>query len=315
MELEPMQKLDSIKQISVIGAGILGHSIAQKFASEGYRVHLCDASKENLEQAQINIKNNLSNLASADLLKSSPKAILSNLHYFEDITEAVKGSDIVIEAVTENLELKKTVLKQIELVVSEDCIIASNASSIVPSEYNIDIKNKSRVLGAHFFNPPHLLPLVELVYSQKTGEAVKTTMKSLLTKIGMHPIGVNKETPGFIGNRLQFALLKEAISIVQEGIATPQEVDKVVKYGFGRRLSVMGPFEVFDFGGWDTIAKVHPNITGEPTPPVIMEKVAQGKYGVKTGEGFYQWDQQSITKKQNLINDIYTYLEQVVGKL
>ncbi len=310
-----MLNFNNIKKIAVIGAGILGHSIAQKFASEGFIVNLCDSSKENLLKAQANIKTNLSALAASDLLKSSPDSILQNLHYFESLAEAAAGAEIVIEAVTENLDVKKSVLNQIEMAVSDECIIASNASSIVPSDYNRDLRNKSRVLGAHFFNPPHLLPLVELVYSQDTDEHTKSGMKSLLTKMGMQPIGVNKETPGFIGNRLQFALLREAVAIVQEGVATPQEVDKVVKYGFGRRLSVMGPFEVFDFGGWDTIAKVHPNITGEPTPPEIMEKVAQGKFGVKTGEGFYQWDEEKIAQKYQLINNVYTHLEKTVGKL
>ncbi|WP_369686429.1 3-hydroxyacyl-CoA dehydrogenase family protein [Photobacterium leiognathi] len=130
----------------------------------------------------------------------------------------------------------------------------------------------------------------------------------------MHPIEVNREIPESIGNRLQFALLKEAIAIVQDGKATPHHIDSVVKYGLGRRLSVMGPFEIFDFDGWDTTAKMYPNITGEPTPPEIMEKLAQGKLGVKSGEGFYHWDPSIIYKKTNLINDIYNFLDKSVNK-
>ena len=303
-----------ISRVTIVGAGVLGHSIAQKFASEGYEVLVVDNNPDNLQQAKAQIDRNLDALAQADLLRRSPQAIRENLSYFDDLTKAVDKVDLVIEAVTENLEVKRQLLATIEELTSEQTIIASNASSLVPSEYNQNVQDKTRVLGAHFFNPPHLLPLVELVYGPETADEVKTCMHQTLSAMGMHPIGVHKETPGFIGNRLQFALLKEAIAIVQEGVASPEDVDKVVKYGFGRRLSVMGPFEVFDFGGWDTIARVHPNITGEATPKEILDKVAQGKYGVKTGEGFYRWTPEKEAEKRALINNIYTYLEQVVNR-
>ncbi|KJF89428.1 3-hydroxyacyl-CoA dehydrogenase family protein [Photobacterium leiognathi] len=303
-----------IEQISVVGAGILGHSIAQRFASEGFNVNLYDSSKVNLLKAKNNIFNNLISLSKSNLLKSTPTSIFKKINFFEGLSRAVADSNLVIEAVTEDLELKKIVLQQIESAVCDECIIASNSSSIIPSEYNSELKIKSRVLGTHFFNPPHLLPLVELIYSHCTSNYVKSEMESLFTNMGMHPIVVYKESPGFIGNRLQFALLKEAISIVQEGISTPQDIDIVVKYGFGRRLSIMGPFEVFDYGGWDTIEAVYPNIIGDPVPQEILEKVSQGKLGVKTGEGFYKWDPINLNKKQKLINDVYTYLEKKVSK-
>lgn len=298
----------------MIGAGILGHSIALKFAISGYSVALCDSSLEHLDNAQINIRKTVNALAESDLLKLSPDTTLGNLSYFTQIADAVANADLVIEAVTEDLNIKLDVLKQIENASAKHTIIASNTSSLLPKEYCRNFADKTRVLGAHFFNPPHLLPLVELVIGEHTSEEVKNTLHHTLTEMNMYPICVNKETPGFIGNRLQFALLKEALNIVREGIASPEDIDMVVKHGFGRRLSIMGPFEVFDFGGWDTIALVYPNIVGEKIPDEITKMVRLGHYGVKTGEGFYRWNTQKIDLKRQLINDVYTYLEKRTGK-
>ena len=298
-----------IHNVAVIGAGILGHSIAQKFATEGFTVRVYDINKQNLVEAKEHILNNLTDLKKSSLLIAEENSVMARLSFHTELPQALREADLVIEAVTENLEVKIQVLQQIETAVRYDTIIASNTSSLMPSEYNRTLEHKHRVLGAHFFNPPHLLPLVELIPSEETSVEVCDVLFTTLRNMKMHPIRVNKETPGFIGNRLQFALLSEAIALVEEGVCSPEDVDKVVKYGFGRRLSVMGPFEVFDFGGWDTIARVHPNITGKKVPETIRTKVASGDFGVKTGKGFYHWNDETLTKTRKLISNIYTHIE------
>lgn len=307
-----MYKIENINRISVIGAGILGHSIALKFATEGYRVNLCDNSKHNLMLAKENITSSLLDLIKNGFIKSTIISIMEKIEFHTVLSEAVNQADLVIEAVTEDLTLKCNVLASIEKEVNDNAIIASNSSSLLPSEYNLNLRNKRRVVGTHFFNPPHLLPLVEVIKAKDTDDQVIDCLMNLFVSMRMQPVTVHKETPGFIGNRLQFALLREAIKLVSEGVSSAEDIDKVVKYGFGRRLALMGPFEVFDFGGWDTINRIYETITNEQSPDIIKEKVKKGEIGVKSGSGFYDWDQNKLTEKKMMINDIYTYIEKTL---
>jgi 3-hydroxybutyryl-CoA dehydrogenase len=188
----------------------------------------------------------------------------------------------------------------------------SNTSTLLPSDLALATRRPDKVLVAHYFNPPYLLPLVEIVRGQGTSDETVATIYDLMVKVGKAPALVQKEAPGFIGNRMQAALLREALSIVERGIASPRDVDIVIKNGFGRRLAAAGIFEVFEIAGWDLVLAIlnylQPDIeSSTETSPLVKERVEQGELGIKTGTGFYRWTPESAealkqTIAQALVN-------------
>ena len=212
-----------------------------------------------------------------------------------DARAAVADADLVIEAVSEDLDLKRALFRELDAWAPPRAILASNSSSFMPSLLAAATDRPDRVLVAHYFNPPHLLPLVELVRGEQTSDATIETMQALYRGIGKRPAVVQREAPGFVGNRLQMALLREALAIVDAGIATPQDVDTIIKNGFGRRLAVAGVFEVFEAAGWDlTLAvadQLFPAIDRSTEPPQsLRDKVARGELGLKSGQGLLRVD-------------------------
>jgi 3-hydroxybutyryl-CoA dehydrogenase len=215
------------------------------------------------------------------------------------LKDVVADADVVVECVFENLELKRQVFQELDNLCPERTILASNTSTLLPSKLASATRRPDKVLVTHYYNPPYLLPLVEMVRGEKTSEETITTMHALLTKVGKSPAIVEKEVPGFIGNRLQAVLVQEALSIVQQGIASPHDVDAVIKNGFGRRLAVAGVFEIFDLAGWDLVlaALQYLGPDAERSMDIrsfLEEKVERGELGVKTGKGFYEWTPDSI---------------------
>ena len=297
---------EDIKRVAVVGAGIMGHGIALEFALSGYEVHLHDVSAERLQRALDNVQINLGLMAEGGLLKGQQiGAAMENIHITTSLEEAASDCDLVIEAVTEDLAVKKQVFSQLDRLCTPDAILASNTSSYMPSMLAAATRRPARVLGTHYFNPPFLLPLVEIVGSKDTSQEVIATVYDLFNRIGKAPVVVRKEAPGFIANRLQVAIFREALSIVDKGIATPHELDIAVRNSFGRRLAVAGPFEIFDLAGLETMVAS----TGEILPDLdsskeishlVKEIVARGDLGVKSGKGFYTWTQeraQSVRRK------------------
>ena len=285
----------SIRRIAVIGAGLMGHGIAQGFAAHGYEVWLTDRTDEQLHLAVRNIGDNLAMLEQVGLVtRPEADAALANLRTTADLRQAVADADVVVEAVYEDLALKQGIFRDLDRYCPAHAILASNTSTFMPSLLAEVTGRPDRVLVAHYFNPPHLVPLVEVVPARETSEETIETTLALLSGIGKHPVLVRREAPGFVGNRLQAALMREAVAIVEQGIASPREVDEIVRYGYGRRLAAAGPFEVFDAAGWDVgaavAAQLFPEIASSPdVPPLIRERVARGELGVKTGRGFYEW--------------------------
>jgi 3-hydroxybutyryl-CoA dehydrogenase len=200
----------------------------------------------------------------------------------------------VIEAVFEDLELKQSIFQKLDELSPPHTILASNTSSLMPSLLAAATSRPDRVLVTHYFNPPYLLPLVEIVPGPDTSDRTVSVVRDLLLKVGKRPAIVQKEVPGFIGNRLQAALVREAIYLMDRGVATPKDIDTVIKNGFGRRLATAGIFEVCEMAGWDLVLAVskyltpHLESSREPSP-LLRQRVEQGKLGVKTGEGFYKW--------------------------
>jgi 3-hydroxybutyryl-CoA dehydrogenase len=285
----------TMQQIAVVGAGLMGHGIALEFAAHGFPVTLHDQSESQLAQSPARIAEGLDRLAAAGRISTAaaaeaPALITST----SDLRSAIAGADLVIEAVTENLDVKRAVFRELDAWAPPHAILASNSSTFMPSLMAAATTRPAQVIVAHYFNPPHLLPLVELVRGAQTSDHTVETLRALYLSIGKSPAVVQKEAPGFVGNRLQMALLREALAIVEAGIATPQDVDTIIKTGFGRRLSVAGVFEVFDAAGLDvTLAvaeQLFPEIDRSTTiSSFLRDKVARGDLGQKTGKGIYDW--------------------------
>jgi 3-hydroxybutyryl-CoA dehydrogenase len=274
-------------RITVIGAGLMGHGIAQMFALAGHDVMIYDSFPQTLATAKERILTNLKDLGDdqSAVERITPQA---------DLAKAVRDADYVVEAVLEDLPLKQKLFAEIEQHVRPDTILASNTSVIPITDIMQGLKRRERALGTHWWNPPYLVPLVEVIETQWTSpETIAFTMK-LHADAGKKPAHVKKDVPGFIGNRLQHALWREAIALVENGICDAETVDTVIKAAFGRRLAVLGPLENADMVGTDLTLAIHktvlPAIDSRPAPSPYLEKLVQdGKLGFKSGEGFRSW--------------------------
>jgi 3-hydroxybutyryl-CoA dehydrogenase len=274
-------------RITVIGAGLMGHGIAQVFALAGHDVTIYDAVKASLDSAKARIATNLRDLG------DDPAAV-ERVRPTADLGEAVRDADYVVEAVLEDLALKQKLFAEIERHVRPDTILASNTSVIPITRIMEGLRDRTRALGTHWWNPPFLVPLVEVIATQWTSQPTVDWTMALHKAAGKMPVHVKKDVPGFVGNRLQHALWREAISLVEHGICDAETVDTVIKASFGRRLAVLGPLENADLVGTDLTLAIHntvlPDIEHRPGPsPYLEALVAEGKLGFKSGEGFRTW--------------------------
>ncbi len=288
------------EHIAVVGAGLMGHGIAQIFAAKGNEVTLTDINPQVLADATRNIRSNLLFLADNGIGASEDvEQILRNIRSTPDLADAVTGARFVVEAVSENLALKQRLFRAIETCVSPTTVLATNTSVISITEIAAKTKKKERVVGTHFWNPPYLIPLVEVVPGDHTSSEVVDYTFDVLKTAGKHPVRIRKDVPGFVGNRLQHALWREAIAIVDQDIADAATVDEVIKNSFGIRLPVLAPLETADMVGLDLTLQIHDyilrHIDRSVTPsPVLRNKVNKGELGFKSGKGFYEWDRESI---------------------
>ncbi len=292
-------------RIAIIGAGLMGHGIAQIFAVHGFSVSLLDVNDEVLAKATENVRANLTLLAKNGIGKKEDiEGAVRRIKTTRDLKEAVSGARFVVEAVAEQLELKQKLFQEMDEICSEDTILATNTSVISITEIAARAKNRKRIVGTHFWNPPYLIPLVEVVPGDDTSPQTVDLTYDLLKSVGKHPVKVKKDVPGFVGNRLQHALWREAISIVDQGIADAATVDEVIRNSFGIRLPVLGPLETADMVGLDLTLQIHNYIlkyierSTEPAP-ILKQKVEKGELGFKTGRGFQEWDQESIQRSKS----------------
>jgi 3-hydroxybutyryl-CoA dehydrogenase len=282
-----MSKKMPKSKITVVGAGLMGHGIAQVFALAGHEVTITDTVVQNLDTAKSRISANLRDLG-------EDESAVARVRPAADLADAVRDADYVVEAVSENLGLKQKLFADIERNVRPETILASNTSVIPITSIMQGLAARERALGTHWWNPPFLVPLVEVIETQWTSpQAIAWTM-ALHEAAGKKPAHVKKDVPGFIGNRLQHALWREAISLVERGICDAETVDNVIKASFGRRLAVLGPLENADLVGTDLTLAIHdtvlPAIENRPGPsPYLQRLVADGKLGFKSGEGFRKW--------------------------
>jgi 3-hydroxybutyryl-CoA dehydrogenase len=279
----------------IVGAGIMGHGFAQLLAMNKLEVYLVDQTDELLNRARGWIQDNLEYMIELGVLPAPEKsATLSRIQFTTDLEGNLAAADYILEAVSENFELKRNVWNIIGRKAAPQAILASNTSSYDINELAAGVPNPERIIGTHWFHPPQITPCVEVIPGQGASQANIDLMMKFLTGLGKMPT-VCKSAPGFVANRIQMALAAEAIALVEEGLATPAEVDRVVKSSFGFRLGAYGPFEIMDQAGADTYLSVFEYLyakLGKPyfkPPRLLADQVQAGRLGLKTSGGFYDF--------------------------
>jgi len=272
----------------------MGHGIAQVFAMAGYAVALHDNAAEALQRALPAVEANLRMLAAAGALPATRvPEIVQRITPRAELREAVREADLVVESVSENLALKLELFRQLDAHCREQALICTNSSSIMPSQLARTVRRPERVAGLHFFNPPALVPLVEVIPGADTKTQVAETLAAVMRKAGKTPVVLRKEVPGFLANRLQAALVREAISLVDRGVASAEEIDEAIRHGLSRRWSAAGVFELLDLAGLDTAlaasSLILPDLDSSTEAVSLRERVARGELGAKTGRGFNVW--------------------------
>jgi len=284
-----------IEQVSVVGAGRMGHGIALVYALDGHDVTLFDIDDGVLDAAPARVDAALSTMVNAGHVdRDTADAALSNLRTESDIASAVAGADFVTEAVAEDLAVKQSVFADLDAHAPADALLATNTSGLSIADIARDVDDTSRVLGTHWFNPPHIVPLVEVVKGPGTTDAAAEATRELLDSAGKTPVVLEREIPGFVGNRIQAAMTYEAYSLLARGVASAADIDRAVKAGFGFRLPVMGIFEKVDQSGLDVHREVERSLMadldrGTDPNPVVSELVERGETGWESGRGVYDW--------------------------
>jgi len=289
-----------MKKIAVIGAGTMGNGIAHVFAQAGYEVNLIDVSKSALERALDTITKNLMRLLKKEKIDEATKEqTLKNITTFDSLSEGVQGVDLVVEAATENLDLKLKIFKDLNNLTPEHVILASNTSSISITTIAAVTDRPDKVIGMHFMNPVPIMKLVEIIRGYSTSDETYQTIENLSKKLGKVPVEVN-DYPGFVANRILMPMINEAIETLYTGVAGVQEIDTVMKLGMGHP---MGPLQLADFIGLDVcLAILNVMYDGFKNPkyapnPLLVKMVEAGKLGVKSGEGFYDYSESRKAEK------------------
>ncbi|MEX3008681.1 3-hydroxyacyl-CoA dehydrogenase family protein [Hoeflea sp. TYP-13] len=300
--------------ISVIGAGLMGHGIAISFARAGHDVRVFDTHADSLETLAARAAASLEALGHT--AQQCDEAV-TRITPVSDLGKCVAQAEFVVEAAPESLELKQQIFADLEAAAPAECILASNTSVIPITSIVQKMKTREHALGTHWWNPPHMIPLVEVIRTQWTSEPVMQQVTELLQSIGKTPVRVEKDVPGFIGNRLQHALWREAISLVENGVCDAAAVDTVINSSFGRRLAVLGPLANADLVGTDLTLAIHRNVlsdledSGNPSP-YLEDLVENGRLGMKSGKGFYEWTPQQAEELRKRVSDHLRKLETIL---
>ncbi|ULC58534.1 3-hydroxybutyryl-CoA dehydrogenase [Flaviramulus sp. BrNp1-15] len=289
-----------MKNIAVIGAGTMGNGIAHTFAQSGFKVQLIDISEASLKKGLDTISRNLDRMVAKEKITEADKAqTLENISTFTNITEGVKNTHLVVEAATENIDLKLKIFKQLDEDCPKDSILATNTSSISITQIAAVTSRPEKVIGMHFMNPVPIMKLVEIIRGYSTGDDVTKTIMELSKTLGKTPVEVN-DYPGFVANRILMPMLNESIETLYNGVAGVYEIDTVMKLGMAHP---MGPLQLADFIGLDVCLSIlNVMYDGFKNPkyapcPLLVNMVRAGKLGVKSGEGFYDYSESRKAEK------------------
>ena len=309
--------MSTFEPITIVGAGLMGHGIAQVFAAHGHPVRLFDTNATILAEAPQRIRANLTQLAAHGVgAETEIDASIARVSLMHDLAEACAGTSVVFEAVSENMPLKQRIFAELDRICPAHVILCSNTSVMSITEIASQSQGRERIVGTHWWNPPFLIPLVEIVRTVDTDDHTVEIIYDLLKRVGKKPVRVHKDVPGFVGNRLQHALWREAFAIIDQGIADAATVDEVVRNGFGLRLPVLGPVENADLVGLDLTLAIHdyilPHLNRDTQPSATLRaKVAAGKLGFKSASGFLPWsDQEIAATRERLANYLMQALAQ-----
>ncbi len=302
------------RNIAVIGAGLMGHGIALVMARAGHAVTIHDPIDAARQAVKARIAESLGLMGA-----QSPEilSVLEKVAVCDSLETAVAKAYAVFEAAPEKMELKQTIFAEIEKHAPADAILASNTSVMPITRIMAGLEHRQRAVGTHWWNPPHLIPLVEVIRTEWTDESVVEVMTALLAGAGKTPVRVDKDVPGFIGNRLQHALWREAISLVERGICDAASVDTVIKSCFGRRLAVLGPLENADLVGLDLTLDIHTQVladleTRQGPSPLLEAMVKRGELGMKSGRGFYDWTPEEASAVRSRVSTHLQKLETIL---
>lgn len=285
---------------AIIGGGIMGGDIAIIFAAAGWNVRVMSPSEKTRAAIPARIESGLKKLG-------APAAHAANVQTCARLDDIDwKAIDFAVEAATEDLALKQRIFAELEALARPDIPLASNTSNFPIGEIGRQLKTRSRVAGLHFFMPAHLVPLVEIVSSDATDPRVAEAMVGLMERLGKAPIWVKKDVPGFVGNRIQHAMMREALYLIAEGVVSPEGVDTAVRYGFGFRFIACGPIMQKEMSGWDTNyyvgSALYPHLHAEKGPPALLKEMVERKHlGMKTRRGFWEWTDESAAREKNRI--------------
>lgn len=295
-------ELKNIKTVAVIGAGTMGQGLAQSFAQAGYTTYMFgNVDKKKLAGHVAQVEANLRLFQEYDLLKEDIKTIMSRINpvLSKDIPEVTKKCEFIIESAPEDLNLKKQLFAQLEAARSDN-ILASNTGSLTIPSIVEGMRTPGRVVGVHYFNPAHIMPLVEIHYGPQTAQETIATTQALIAKTGKKSIQLKKFIPGFVVNRLQAALGREALYLVKEGVVSPEDIDTATKGSYGFRWSAIGVFEGFDMIGIDILNKVCSIFklldTSTDNPQFMYDMEKKGDLGIKSGKGFYDYSGKSTAQ-------------------
>ena len=289
-----------MKNIAVIGAGTMGNGIAHVFAQTGFQVHLIDISEKSLEKGIATISSNLDRMITKGSISEEEKSnTLSHISTFTDTAEGVKNVELVVEAATENIDLKLKIFKQLDELTSPQTILATNTSSISITKIAAATNRADKVIGMHFMNPVPIMKLVEIIRGYNTSDEVTKTIMDLSVSLGKIPVEVN-DYPGFVANRILMPMINESIETLYNGVAGVHEIDQVMKLGMAHP---MGPFQLADFIGLDVCLSIlNVMYEGFKNPkyvpcPLLVNMVTAGKLGIKSGEGFYDYSESKKAEK------------------
>ena len=291
--------LEQIRQIAVIGLGRMGHGIAQTFAAAGYPVRGFDADATARSTARDRIRGNLDDFAAHGMLEEAVDAVLDRITVTDSESAAVDGAHFVVEAVAEDLEVKQAWFARVEDRVDDTAILASNSSTFTISQSGAKMRLPRRAIVTHWFNPPHIVPAVEVVPGPDTTEEIIETTVALHRRIGKLAVRLHQEVSGFLINRVQMAMIREVWDLYERGIAAPEDIDAAIRGSIGFRLATFGPLAICDFGGLDIWSTVYENLApglraDAQTPEAIAALVRAGHLGTRTGRGIHTYDPGAI---------------------